>query len=98
MRKRQRKTFDGDRFTLICPYPKTTAGKLDVKKRKRGSCRVLANSPEMQELKGEEISKSCEKLERREKKDWLFKRRNFLMVIWLAATNKKIYHIMKKVM
>ena len=54
--------FDGNRFALICPYATATAGKSDVKKRKRESYCVLTNSPEIQVLQAEEMSKACGKL------------------------------------
>ena len=58
--------FSENRIILICRYLTATAGKSDVKKRKRESCHILTKSPEIQALQGEEISKACEKLQRRE--------------------------------
>ena len=59
-------------LTLICPYPKASTGKSDVK-RKKGNCRVLTHFPEKQEFLEEQIAKACRKFPKKNEKKVSFR-------------------------
>lgn len=62
-------SFNNSPLTFIRPYPKASARKSDVRrKRKRGSCRVLTDTPEKQALQEEENSRAFRKLPKKKGK------------------------------